>query len=362
MKEGATVRIEFKQRHKEYRVSIGGHGRGSISLLKEALSHAPDDTAEDLYGSGSVVNDFEEKIAKLLGKEEARFYPSGTMAQQNALRVHCDKRGVKSVVLHPFCHLEEREHYGIQELNQIKTILVGDETRIYDLDDIKGVQEEYSAVVIELPARDFGGEMPTFQELVEMRDYLKERGVKFHLDGARLWEAQPYYDRPLAEICGLFDSVYVSFYKGIGSVTGAILAGESSFIEECKVWQRRYGGNLFNLYPFVIAAEYYFDQRVSKMRDYWEGAKEFCQNFNEIEGFSTLPTIPKSNLFHIYIEREPEEIESLFDRVYSELAIRVVPALVKRERGFWFEISIGDDYLTLDQKSRERLFEILGQK
>jgi threonine aldolase len=73
--------------------------------------------------------------------------------------------------------------------------------------------------------------------------------VALHLDGARLWECRPFYGRDYAQIAGLFDSVYVSFYKTLGGIAGAALAGPADVIAEARVWQRRQGGNLVRLFP-----------------------------------------------------------------------------------------------------------------
>ena len=88
------------------------------------------------------------------------------------------------------------------------------------------------------------------------------------MDGARLWEAGPFYARPYADICDLFDSVYVSFYKGIGAIAGAALAGSSDFVAEGRIWQRRHGGNLVQMYPFVISARANFRRRLSRFEHY----------------------------------------------------------------------------------------------
>ena len=61
-----------------------------------------------------------------------------------------------------------------------------------------------------------------------------KRGVKMHMDGARLWEVQPFFDKPLSQICALFDSVYVSFYKGVAAMSGAMLLGTADFIAQAR--------------------------------------------------------------------------------------------------------------------------------
>src|SRR4029453_15083491 len=115
-------------------------------------------------------------------------------------------------------------------------------------------------LLLELPQREIGGRLPEWDDLLAQVEWARARQIALHLDGARLWEAQPFYDRPHAEIAGLFDSVYVSFYKGLGGMGGAALAADAGTIAEARVWLRRHGGNLVTLHPFVVAAERALDE------------------------------------------------------------------------------------------------------
>lgn len=356
------MNIDLRKTFKKCKYKLGGHGDRTVEILKESFKNIPSETDADIYGEGYIIENFERKIADLLGKESARFYPSGTMAQQNALRVHCDDLGIKKAVLHPLAHLEKREEYGLKHLHNIDSILIGDQNKIYTLEDLKEIKEEYSAVLLELPARDIGGEMPDWKELVAMSEYTKTNNIRFHLDGARLWEAQPYYNRSLKEICSLFDSIYVSFYKGIGGVAGAVLAGSSEFIAKSKIWQKRYGGNLISLYPYVIPANYYLEKRLGNMKKYWENAKECAAKLNEIDGIETFPIVPKSNLFHVNIYKTKEEIESSLRTVYETLDMGLTPILVKDGEKYKFEISIGDRYSDLSRTHLEQFFNLLNEK
>src|SRR4029079_8440319 len=118
------------------------------------------------------------------------------------------------------------------------------------------------------PQRGIGGQLPSWDELVAIVGWARERGVALHLDGARLWEAAPFYRRSHKEIAGLFDSVYVSFYKGLGGIAGCVLAGPASFIAEARVWQRRHGGTVVHLFPYVLSARLALAERLGRMPAY----------------------------------------------------------------------------------------------
>ena len=127
-----------------------------------------------------------------------------------------------------------------------------------------------------------------------------------HLDGARVWESQPYYGRSYAEIAALFDTMYVSFYKILDGITGAMLLGPADVIREAKVWQRRHGGNLIHLYPFVLSAKRGLDTHLPHMAEYHAKAVEVATALSAIDGIEITPNPPQTNMFHAYFQAEPE--------------------------------------------------------
>ena len=86
---------------------------------------------------------------------------------------------------------------------------------------------------------------PLFEDLQKLSSLCRERGVIMHMDGARLWEASAAYGCPLTDLCALFDSIYVSFYKGLGGLSGAMLMGTTEFISKARIWSRRFGDSLY---------------------------------------------------------------------------------------------------------------------
>ena len=112
---------------------MAGHGKRDIQILKEAFQAIDGELESDIYGKGKIIEDFQDKMAAYLGKEKAVFFPSGTMAQQIALRIWCDKKGIRKVAYHPLCHLEIHEEDGLKELHHIETVLLADKTRVIEL-------------------------------------------------------------------------------------------------------------------------------------------------------------------------------------------------------------------------------------
>ncbi|MFG6495759.1 beta-eliminating lyase-related protein [Fictibacillus sp. UD] len=358
--ENKNVLFEAYQ-HAKYQVT--GHGKRDISVLVDALDAVSKKQESDMYGKGHIIEDFQKKLAAYLGKETAVFFPSGTMAQQIAMRIWCDQKGMKRVAYHPLCHLEIHEEDGLKELHHIEPVLLADENRIIELNDVVNMKEEVSCLLLELPQREIGGQLPTYKTLQAISDYCRNKGIKLHLDGARLFEILPYYAKTAAEVCALFDSVYISFYKGLGGIAGAILAGPQDFTEESKVWKRRHGGDLISLYPYIISADFYFDQRIDKMDSYFSGAKELADLYNACEGVRTLPIKPVSNMFHVHIHASKDEVETILAETIDETGIGLTGHLRENgEKSCFFEVSIGDNFSKIPKNDLKQAFILLNKK
>lgn len=352
-------RPDLSELFKQTAYKVTGHSARDVQVLKEALEQTAGSLASDMYGKGPVIEDFQHKMAEYLGKESAVFFPTGTMAQQIALRIWCDGKGLKRVAYHPLCHLEIHEEDGLKELHGIQPVLLADQDRLITLDDVVNMKEEIACLLLELPQREIGGQLPDYGELEAISAHCREQGIKLHLDGARLFEIVPYYGKTAAEICSLFDSVYVSFYKGIGGIAGAILAGGKAFTEESKIWKRRHGGDLISLYPYILSSDYYFDLRVDRMERYYLDAQELASYFNGCKGMQTIPAVPVSNMFHVHIDLPKEEAETLLGKLYEEAGVGLTSYVGDNGKGGCsFEVSMGDRYASVPKAELEKAFRV----
>lgn len=327
-------------------------GHPNISMREELLALVESVSIgeqSDNYGSGALIEDFEREIAALLGKEAAVFMPSGTMAQQIALRIWSDRSGRKSVAFHPTCHLEIHEQKGYQLLHGLHGALVGDPNRLITLADLRARPEPLAALLLELPQREIGGQLPTWDELVEQTAWAHERGAAAHMDGARLWEAAPAYGRDYAEVASLFDSVYVSFYKGVGAIAGAALAGPADFVAEARVWQRRHGGNLVQLYPYVLSARAGLRAQLPRFPHYHEQVVRIAAALAQVDGVILKPDPPHAHMAHVYLRGEPEALLEASAELAREESVALFTWLRPSPIPgyFMFEMTIGagaDDF------------------
>jgi threonine aldolase len=171
-----------------------------------------------------------------------------------------------------------------------------------------------------------------------------------HLDGARLWESAPFYGKTPAEIASLFDSVYVSFYKGIGALAGACLAADPGFIAEARLWRKRHGGTLFGMWPNAASALAGLRQRLPLMPRYVEHAGKIATALRGVLGVQGVPDLPHTNMMHIHLRATEEGFKAAACRIAREKGIytwaRSSPAPLPEMRSV--ELTVGDATLRLE--------------
>ena len=343
---------------------LHAHGpRNARRDLAALAAEASMDDRGDMYGEGETIRAFEHDIANLLGKPAAVFMPSGTMAQQIALRIWSDRRGGAPVAFHPTCHLELHEQRGYAFLHGLRARLVGERHRLTQRADLEALAEPISALLVELPQREIGGQLPTWDELSAQTEWARAHGVALHMDGARLWETQPFYARPLAEIAAPFDSVYVSFYKILDGIAGAALAGPEDFIAEARVWQRRHGGNLVTQYPFVLSARAGLRDHLPRVESYVARARAIARCLAAIPGVRVVPDPPPTNMMHVVLPRDPQALLEESARIALDERVSLFTRLRASDvpGTSIVEIAVGDAASALDDAVIERLFRrVLG--
>jgi threonine aldolase len=268
------------------------------------------DTAEepDFYNDGdSVVGELERRVADLLGPEAAAYFPTGTMAQQAALRSWAGRTGNPVVALHPLAHPEQHERGALGIVSGLRTVHPTHEPRLPSAQEVRDVEEPFGTLMLELPLREAGFVLPTWEELTATVAAARERDAVVHLDGARLWECTAHFGRGLPEITGLADSVYVSFYKSLGGLSGAALAGSEELVAEARVWRHRYGGQLFQQFPAVLSALAGLRNVLPKLPSYVAHAQVVARALREglAEGGATWPRTypdePHTHQFQLWL-------------------------------------------------------------
>lgn len=263
----------------------------------------------DWYGAeGGAVELLEARVAVLLGKPAAVFLPTGTMAQQAVLRVWCERRRSLRVALPDLAHPLAHEQDGPRLLHGFRFEHLTTGATVPTAAHLAAVRGELGAAMIELPLREAGCIAPTWDELQELSTAAHDRGVPLHVDGARLWEVAPFYEgRSLADLAGLFDSVYVSFYKGLGAFAGAAVAAPEDVVADVRQWRRRMGGEMFQMTPYALSALLALRDELPRMAECVAWARTFATAATA-NGLRVQPEVPQSTTFVLYADRPPAEI------------------------------------------------------
>ncbi|MFE7648428.1 threonine aldolase family protein [Streptomyces phaeoluteigriseus] len=291
-------------------------------MLERMLELVDDGTPPD--GPDGPVAVLERRLAELLGKQTALFFPSGTMAQQVALRVHADRRGRRAFAAHPHSHLDVWEEQGYNTVHGLWFHRTGDQHELMTTRDlVAAIEEPLAAVVWELPQRDLGGLLPEWSVLCEQVALVRDSGAAAHLDGARLWEAQTYYRRPMSEIAALFDSVYVSLYKSLQGVRGAVLATDADTARVARVWRQRLGGGIADAWPLALAALTGLDALETRMPAYREHAIAIAAAVNADGAARAYPDPPYTPMFHIHLPASKRAVEQAGEALLAEHGVQL---------------------------------------
>ena len=224
--------------------------------------------------------------------------------------MHTANTGRRTVGLHPKSHLSVDEGDTLNRLAGLATVRIGNEMTPFGVVELNAIAEPLGTVTVELPLRRAGFLGTSWDDLAAISAWARQRGVLFHLDGARIWEVAPWLDKSLAEIADLADSVYVSFYKGLGGMGGCVLAGSAEFIAAARPWRLRFGGDMPTIFPYVLTALDGLREHLPKMAEYYRHARAIASAINRRPGLRAMPDAPHGNSFRVLIEASVAQLEA----------------------------------------------------
>lgn len=260
----------------------------------------------DFYGEGPLVQELEERMADLLGKPKAIFCHKGMAAQLSAIKHWTQIHQNNRIAFQPNCHLDHDEQSAWRELLHLEATRIGSNEKPLATEDIHTIPS-VAVVSIELPHRRAGFLLPQWQTLVELQRHCQQRSSALHFDGARLFEAAPYWQKTPKEVCELCDSVYVSVYKMFGALAGGIVAGSEDTIESIKPWKSRMSGDVHTLFPYAISAMMGLDQYLPRIQEFVDKAGHVASIVKAVFGEQSLPHAVQSNSFVVCLPLSPQE-------------------------------------------------------
>ncbi len=228
---------------------------------------------DDNYLLGGEVAAFEKHWAALLGKEAAVFFPSGTLANQLALRVLAGSK--RRVIVPEMSHIYNDTGDACQTLSNLTLMPLAPGRATFTRAEVEAVLSrtasgrvatDVGAIVIENPIRRLSGQMFDWEETQRIAALARDRGIAMHLDGARLFIASAYTGISPAEYSAPFDTVYVSLWKYFNCGIGAILAGPKRVLDGMFHVRRMFGGNLAVGWNAALVARHFMDGFESRMK------------------------------------------------------------------------------------------------
>lgn len=310
-----TITVTASAQEKKFadakKISLIGDGLdlspAAYSQLLQQLTQN-DKLVADYYSRGSIVEELEKKFAALLGKEAAVYMPTGTLANQLAIR---DLAGLNSrVIVQEESHVYNDTGDACQVLSDLNLIPLGAGKATFTLEEVDAIVKKTSsgrvatkvgAISIESPVRRRSGEVFDHTEMKKICEYAKANGIKTHLDGARIFLAAPYTGVSVKDYASLFDTVYVSLYKYFNAASGAMLAGNKDFIEPLYHQRRMFGSGLHQSWPFVAVANHFVDGFEDRYAKAVNISEEFIKKINSNNRFQVLRVTSGSNIFRIKI-------------------------------------------------------------
>ena len=299
------------------RVNFASDGLGLspaeyAALLGEVV--AQDGFEPDYYSQGGVVRELERRFAKLLGKDDAIYLPTGTLANHLAVRKLAgdDRR----VLVQAESHFYNDSGDCAQTLSGLNLVPLAERGSTLPVDEVERwlarsdsgrVETRVGVIAIESPVRRRDHEMADFDELRRMSSLARARGIRLHLDGARMFNLPLHSGKSLHDYGALFDTVYVSLWKHFNAGSGAILAGEAGFIEGLYHQRRMFGGALPHAWPEAAVALRFVDGYMEDYATSWQVADRLIALLQEDRRFS-FEKVPRgtSRLFMTVTGVAPE--------------------------------------------------------
>jgi threonine aldolase len=249
------------------------------AAMRKAIAEA--EVGDDVYGDDPTVRRLEERIAELLGTEAALFVPTGTMANQIALRSHT--RPGDEVIIGVGAHCWRHESGALAALAGVQTQAVGTDGT-FTADQVRAAfkpADPYFAgtkvVTVENTHNMAGGTVWNRDALAAVVEVSHQLGAKTHLDGARLWNAAIACNTTEKELAAGFDSISVCLSKGLGAPVGSVVAGARAFIKECHRARKMYGGGMRQAGILAAAGLYALDHHRARLADDHANARAFAE-------------------------------------------------------------------------------------
>jgi threonine aldolase len=269
--------------------------------MRQAMFAA--EVGDDVFGEDPTVNILQEKAARLLGKEAALFVASGTMANQLSIKAHTVPGD--EVIIEAGAHAMNLEGgagavvSGVQFFGIPGTRGIVNAVQVEEAVRMDNVHFPVSRlVVIENTHNRGGGTVFPLKTIHEIREVANRKGLKMHMDGARMWNACVAAKVAPAEYAAPFDSVSVCLSKALGCPAGSIVGGTKDFIKKVHRFRKMLGGGMRQIGFLAAAGIYALDHHIHRLEEDHRKAKKLAQGLAEIKNLSICPEEVQTNMLY----------------------------------------------------------------
>ncbi|WP_282787522.1 threonine aldolase family protein [Flavobacterium croceum] len=244
---------------------------------------------DDVFKQDPTVLEFEQTVAQLFGKEDALFFPSGTMANQTALKIHTNPGD--EVICDKWSHIYLYEGGGAAANSGISCKLIDGTKGMITaqqvsqaINDPENIHLAHTKLVsIENTTNKGGGACYNLLELQKIKEICTQNNLAYHLDGARLWNALIAKKQHPTQFGALFDTISVCFSKGLGAPVGSVLLGSNEQIKKAYRVRKLFGGGMRQAGYLAAAGMYALQHNVARLEEDHKRAKELGNQLQQLE-------------------------------------------------------------------------------
>ena len=274
--------------------------------MRKAMFEA--EVGDDVFGEDPTVNALQEKAARLLGKEAALFVASGTMANQLSIKAHTQPGD--EVIIEAGAHAMNFEGGAGAVLSSVQFFGIPGDRGIFDAAQVESairVDDVHfpvsRLVVIENTHNRGGGTVFPLSKIRQIRDLATQRGLRMHMDGARLWNASVAAKIAPAEYAAPFDSVSVCLSKGLGCPVGSLVVGSKDFIKRVHRFRKMVGGGMRQAGFLAAAGIYALDHHIDRLEEDHRKAQKMAQGLANIKNVLIHPAEVETNILFFDVSR-----------------------------------------------------------
>lgn len=267
------------------------------------------EVGDDVFKEDPAINALESRVAALFNKETALFFPSGTMANQTAIKLHTQP--AEQLICDKYAHIYNYEGGGVSFNSGVSCKLVDGHRGMMTAEQVNAAinpSDFYHSplttlVSIENTTNKGGGACWDFEELKKIKAVCDDNNLKYHLDGARLWNALVAKNETTLQYGDLFDTISICFSKGLGCPVGSVLVGDKEIMQKALRVRKVLGGGMRQAGFLAAAATYALDHHIDRLADDHQKAKEIGEVLNNLAFIKKVEPI-ETNIIIFEINEE----------------------------------------------------------